>query len=493
MKTISLVTYIKRYIEDEYAMGVFYNCIKKLFVDNDFSLFELSSFYIDGRYLGEDINVTFRPNKYKNNRYSLSLLLSVRLLMLNPKYVNLCSDEDLIFMPRPTESFLWIGYMSIILANMKDGEINMLYSMLESIFYHDCFSYEEKEKFRESIVVLEYKNEKTYYNSIARETNGPANGVIGNCSFFEQDITRYVVPQDIKYVGDTAFSFCDKLETLVFENKVFFGVFPIIECPKLRQIVVPTDLIGYYKESLPYYANIICDKESAFLPEIINDNMLESNKESTIGCLEATYKSIDNKKLEEVFENRVTSYKFFWFLAIISLIKEKGNLHVSHEDIIVRIAAMAWPIVFKYEINLGSVDMIKNHLNDIIFNTSITKVASSTNVENYLLRNYSFHKINRFLTPLLKNVPYRFLSPWITFTTNEDVIEKSRAKNFDGMYALYPNHIEFNDDWWKYINTNYDQVCNFAILSFKNYLRQYNSDLKLLPIMTNKWPLINGK
>lgn len=38
-------------------------------------------------------------------------------------------------------------------------------------------------------------------------------------------------------------------------------MFPIIECTQLEQIIVPADLLSYYQDCLPYYKDIINEKE----------------------------------------------------------------------------------------------------------------------------------------------------------------------------------------------------------------------------------------
>ena len=195
-------------------------------------------------------------------------------------------------------------------------------------------------------------------------------------------------------------------------------------------------------------------------------------------------------KLWHVFDKKVTSYKYFWFLAIVSLAKEKDSLELSYNDILVRMAAIAWPIVFEYEIDLGRTDRLTSYLEEIVRKTSLIKTASSNVVNSYLSQHYYLQGIEQILSPLLKNVPYRFLSPWISYTSDAEVVEKSRAKDFKGLYAIYPKNIIINKEWWDYINSNYDEVCNFAIQSFKSYVKQYNSDIYLVKLMTYGWPLI---
>lgn len=71
-------------------------------------------------------------------------------------------------------------------------------------------------------------------------------------------------------------------------------------------------------------------------------------------------------------------------MAIISLAKEKKSLTISYKDIVIRMAAMAWPIVFDDEIGLGSRDMMYKYLDEVVKKTTLIRTASSNVVENYL-------------------------------------------------------------------------------------------------------------
>lgn len=497
MKSVSLISYIKSSVEDEYAMNVFYGIVKESFARNDFSLSNLSSLYIDGRFFGEDINITLRAKYNKTPKHVLALLLSIRLLMLNPKLVKFCNDDNLIITSRIEESFQWVEFMAFILDNWEDEEIKILYSMLEDYHFDEKFTDDEKKEFQETILMPEYRNERAYYKELAKSTSGVSCHVIGNCAFLESNIIdKYVVTKDIEYVGDTAFSYCENLETLVFEDKVLFGVFPIIECLKLRQIIVPTSLVDYYKEELKYYEDIISDCEIT-KPEDIKDgrtgtrpNRSEIKEpERRVGDGTVIKKEIDYKTLESVFDKKATSYKYFWFVSLISLAKESGKLVVPYKDIVIRMAALAWPIIFEYDIALNKIDMLPKYLEEITRKTKLIKSASSSVVNNYLTQHYNSQGIDKILTPLLKNVPYRFLSPWIPFTTNEEVVEKSQSSNYPCLYSLHENVVVLDEDWWEYIDENYDSICEFSKNSFVNYVKQFNNHMQLLKFLTNGWSL----
>ena len=201
-------------------------------------------------------------------------------------------------------------------------------------------------------------------------------------------------------------------------------------------------------------------------------------------------KSIDTKKLEVIFDNKSTSYKYFWFMSIISLAKENQSLSITYKDILIRMASLAWPIVLRHKISLGKQDMFFRYLSEIANRTSLDSRSTGRYVEFYLSEHYEDDEINRTLSPLLNNVPYRFLSPWIKFSTNKDVSERSKLGAFDGLYALYSDGIVLNSKWWHYINAHYREICNSSISSFNQFAEQNNSRELAKRIKNIDWILL---
>lgn len=199
---------------------------------------------------------------------------------------------------------------------------------------------------------------------------------------------------------------------------------------------------------------------------------------------------IDPMKLDKIFDKKATSYKYFWFMAIISLAKEKKNLTIPYKDIVIRMAAMAWPIVLEYNIDLGKGDMIPIYLNDILKQSPLTENIPSKVVEAYLNVYYDSEGIGDILEPLLKNVPYRFLSPWIPYTTDDEVMEKSNSGDYACLYALLDDHIVLNEEWWNYIITRYKRICDSAERSFITYAKQKNKHNKFTRFMAAGWSLV---
>lgn len=524
MKNISLVKYIRQSVEDEYAMNVLYHCLKKKFLDIDFVSRDMDRFVLDGRFHGEPICLSFRT-RYKTPCHSLALLLSLRTLMCNKKYIKLCEDDNLIFSSRQSESFQWIAFTTFIMDNWDDDEIRMLYSMMESAYFDEILSEDEIRDYRDSITIPEFRNENLYYRNLSAQTKGVGDKVIGNNAFVDVDIEKFVIHKDIEYVGNTAFAFCKSLHTLVFEGKSRFGTFSIIECPNLLQIVVPEEHVEYYKKVLPFYKEIICTEElvlkgatkgkkrprigekaevsnmAAILTNEDNLGNVSVNVPSTDSGVEYELVSkadpekqegmpvmqeepapFDPKVLEKVFDKKVTSYKYLWMIAILTLTKERGILAISFKDLTIRMAGFAWPLLFDDDIDFGNTDFMRKYLTEVMKKTSLIPSASQKVVESYMKQHYDSQGISKILSPLMKNVPYRFLSPWIKFSTTEEVVTKTNTKGYNGLYAIHKDGILLDEDWWEYIEKSYDKIYSFALNSLIEYVSQYNNPMKLIKL-----------
>ena len=499
-------------------MSVLYYCAKKTFIDRNFILHGIQYFYIDGRYYGEPVRIYSKGN-YRTIIHSLAFLLSLRLLAINKDYLDLCSDDSLIFISKPKDTFEWMNYMTLIINNWDDEEVKKIYHMMEDFYYDNKLLEEKKDDFVNSLIVPDYKKEREFYGYLAQRTKGVSENIIGNNAFVEADIDKYIVSKDIVYIGNTAFAYCEKLAILEIKGKPMFGVFPIIECTNLKQIIVPDGLKDYFAGCLPYYKDIIVEEKCLVEETETNDYVVEEdlhvstddneikNENSEISTLESDVEipkqestpviereeekeTIDFKILNTVFDKKASSYKYFWMLAIISLAKENNRLSLTFDEITIRMAALAWPIVFDDDIDLGATDMLKKYLEIVVKKTTLIHAASSRVVENYLKQHFSSQGIDSTLAPLMKNVPYRFLSPWIKYTTDDEVIKKSCSKHFTGPYAIHSDNIVFDEDWWEYIESNYTKICDFVLQSFYEYAKKYNNPIKLIRLMTNGFPLV---
>ena len=491
MNQTQLLKYTQSIISDDYAMSVLYYSIRKAIIDNNFTLLNLDLIKISKKFIQDDTYI-YIGNRFSSQLESFALLLSIRALILHKEWIEYCNDDSLLFSSMHANKFGWIEYGSYILECISDDDFRALFFFLEDIYVDGELSDKDKFEFENETCIPEFRNIINYYKDVAATRSGATSEVICNNAFVCDDsLTEYNVPESVCYVGNTAFAYCSNLTTIRFNNnKVLLGKFPIVECEKLTNILVPEGSESYFKEYLPYYRDIIftdnswnalkeseSENHEGYKPrveQIFKDNKDDLKTESNIA------EPFDYKSLKHIFDKKVTTYKYFWFLSIISLINEKHELTLSFDALVIRMASIAWPLVFVDNLDFGSQDMMRSYLSEIKKKTTLLSNASPKIVEAYLRNNYDKKYIHKNLAPLLKNVPYRFLSPWIKYVSDDDVIAKSNTNSYNGLYALRDKNIIMDEDWFEYINDNYDDVYKFAKESFISYLKQYNNPLNLL-------------
>lgn len=273
-----LLKYIKASIEDEYAMEVLYYSVKDAALKNGLAFENATSIVVDGRFLGETIQIGIN-NQFQSQIKTVALLLSIRALMLDKCYLRCCVDDYLIFTSSVIGRFQWIELTTIIRECMDDDEFYRLYDIFEDLYFDESITEESIVELKDGLTVPEYQGLEKYYKNIASSNEGIVDGVICDNAFINEDFETFIVPADVAYIGNTAFSYCPNLSLIRFTNKVSFGIFPILECKKLSRIVVPTELVDYFKEELLYYKSIITDNENVPLTEQLNtETIIENNK-----------------------------------------------------------------------------------------------------------------------------------------------------------------------------------------------------------------------
>jgi hypothetical protein len=337
-----------------------------------------------------------------------------------------------------------------------------LFTLLENLYIFVGLEIDSLIKgLTESTSQPEYKNLQNYCYAQASLPYNSESIVISNNAFVgDNNIKEFVVNEKIEYMGHTAFAYCPNLSIIHFKGShVAFGKFPIIECNSLKAILVPEDSIDYYQEQLPFYKDIVMT-EDAFMTNV------KYRKEAAF-----------IHKLDELFLHVSSSYKFLWFLAILSFVKD-GIYEIPLKKMAVRMIAIAWPLIHKNRLKFAPSDSIPRF---IFMITREYKLASSCTpakrMEENVLANEDF--LNTQLKSLLKQVPFRFLSPWITFKSEQDTIQKSQDEEYHSMYALHNDMIVISSPWRDYLNQNYDFAHLAAMLSFKEYLEKYNAVVNL--------------
>ena len=508
-KTKSIKTYvdndrlcslIKSNIDNSYLLDVLYYHVRRALIKLDFNLQDYDGFNISGKYLGYDLGVDFDYN-YDNVIKSLSLALSLRAIILNKDYCELIYNDKLLFYDISSNFISWDCHR-IIMECMGDEDFSCTYDMIVNYKDSRDISDEQISLFRKYTINPGYQHFESFCKILAARPDYHGRTVIKNNAYLCSDIEEYTVPKHVEYIGNTAFAYCENLKNINIEGKVVFGRFPIIECENLKRITVPTELLLYYKETLPFYRNIIRDYEYSELHEVKEEPGLNINNESFLineSEIEHVYVDVpsadpyhefevehgdkdsehgdsllsksDIDKIQHVFDSKATSYKYFWLLSILQIYKDKKNETINLKDILVKMVSVAWNYVFLKKSHFPAIDQLPNYLKTVQVKVCLDRYSKEHTIEEMVLEYYDTLKLKPVLSPLLKNVPYRFLSPWISFTSNEDVVAKSNDKNARCLYSLQDDHITINPIWSDYLLENYAKLIAFIETELRSFLK----------------------
>ena len=220
---------------------------------------------------------------------------------------------------------------------------------------------------------------------------------------------------------------------------------------------------------MPYYKDIIFSDSSL---KSYEEKLAKLSKEEEKDVEEEIehHKNdnpIEPKKLKSVFGKETTSSKYLWFLSILMLIREKQELVLSFRDISVKMATIAWPLDFTDHLDFGTIDKISECLISLQRKTKLIPQASPSIVESTLKDNYEKKSLDKILSTILQIAPYEFLSPWIKYISQNDIVEKTNKSSYNGPYAFHDDNIIMDEDWFDYILKNYDELYSFGYQRYK--------------------------
>lgn len=209
-------------------------------------------------------------------------------------------------------------------------------------------------------------------------------------------------------------------------------------------------------------------KKYDFNGKLTNKGTIAVAEDTTASALSES----DTDKLRHVFDSKATTYKFFWFLSIVQLYKENKEPSILYKRILARMISNAWRYVRIEELDFPKADQLPNYIDDIQARFMLDDFDDMEKIEGQILYYYERAHLDRFLSPLLKNVPYRFLSPWIPFTSNYNVTIKSNDEKVNCIYSLHDDHIRINPMWRDYLLKNYAKIERFIEKELDSYLNR---------------------
>lgn len=179
--------------------------------------------------------------------------------------------------------------------------------------------------------------------------------------------------------------------------------------------------------------------------------------------------------LAGIFNNTTATYKFYWFVAMLDIIVKERKTRISFWEIIAGMVSESWYPIHYFKLSFGKSDSLFEKSMEIqnVFQISIESDKEKT--KRYLLENLNDTK--KYLKVFSLNVPYRFLSPWIKYTNDEDVIGKSQKFESQCLYAICGEEIIINEIWIDYLTENYTILRDFAFWNLTQFIQKRNPNV----------------
>ncbi|MBO7593687.1 MAG: HNH endonuclease [Salinivirgaceae bacterium] len=183
--------------------------------------------------------------------------------------------------------------------------------------------------------------------------------------------------------------------------------------------------------------------------------------------------------LAGIFSNTTATYKFYWFVALLDIVVKERKTRISFWEIIAGMVAESWYPIHYFKLSFGKSDSLFDKSLEIQNAFQISIESDKDKIKKYLLDN--LNGTRKFLRIFTLNVPYRFLSPWIKYTYDEDVVAKSQRFENDCLYAIYGDEIVINDNWVEYLTEHYTILRDFAFWNLTEFLQKRNPNVPDVP------------
>lgn len=199
--------------------------------------------------------------------------------------------------------------------------------------------------------------------------------------------------------------------------------------------------------------------------------------------------------LAGVFSHTASSYKFYWFLAILHKIAHKPNQSVfSINELLVQMIAEVWYTVNDYRLSFGKNDKLGEvvlQLNDILkLPANAHKSEIVKQVDAFLQQNPN-HAISKSIKERGLFVPFRFLTPWFSGQLNgladakkNQHIANLAQTNFATCLYQFTNNqscIELQPNWLAYLQQHLAIIEGFCYWHLTKYLQKNNPNVPNIP------------
>jgi len=181
--------------------------------------------------------------------------------------------------------------------------------------------------------------------------------------------------------------------------------------------------------------------------------------------------------LSRIFNNTTATYKFYWFVAFLDIVVKERKKIISFWEIIAGMIAESWYPIHYFNLSFGKSDSIYTQSIALQQYLNIPIDAEKNKIKHIILENIDDAEVKRLLKIFTLNVPYRFLSPWIKYTTDNNVVLQSQKLENECIYILKGETIEINYKWLEYLTEHYVILRDFAFWNLTEFLQNRNPNV----------------
>ena len=186
-------------------------------------------------------------------------------------------------------------------------------------------------------------------------------------------------------------------------------------------------------------------------------------------------------RLSSVFNNTTATYKFYWFVALIDVVVKERKTSISFWEIIAGMVAESWYPIHYFKLSFGKSDSLYVQSLALQQKLNIPIDADKRKIKQTLIDNIGNNQTRNLLRVFTLNVPYRFLSPWIKYTSDSDVVARSKRFENNCLYAISGETVELNPVWIEYLTEHYSILRDFAFWNLAVFLQKRNPNVPDVP------------
>jgi hypothetical protein len=186
--------------------------------------------------------------------------------------------------------------------------------------------------------------------------------------------------------------------------------------------------------------------------------------------------------LNNAFQNTTNSYKYYWWMAILRLVKAKGDANISLDDVVFEMLTLVWFPINYYKISLGKSDQLTKYIKEIQVQFDLLDQVDENDLKSLLKNERNHPLIARIVKNVLRYVPYRFVRPWFPELdglkdqdVNGQIIQAQFSRS--GPYQIFNSEIIIDRKWMDFIMNHYSLIVNYSLFELYKYVENNNPSI----------------